>query len=352
MIYFVCSEDLGDIIGKVRSDEWQIVQSVAPDKISYKPYYIPTDGKQNDNEYLRELAEKFVSSFTKDDIAIVQHPSWRSLQFEAYVLSYLKRIGVRIIMSVDDIMYMQAMFGADVIVQELNMFKLADVLILHSEMMYYHILEYGVEIDKSKVVYRTVYDYICDFNIDAVHYRYTNVLNYIGNVSKMTNDWSRLSNIRYIMTYGTVDQMASGPFHVPYNMSYFGNVDNFELFGRLAANGGYGLVWVDDKLLHLYYRYNLPYKLSNYLVAGLPVIVHSQSNYADFVRNNGIGLVVSKLEDIAQAMSMVNEYNYYIMCERVKAIARKIRTGEYGKRVFVDAFSKIMCQSVFDKSEK
>lgn len=355
MFYFICSGCWGGMVNKVSDDVFQELQSVSDDIVIPKKYFVSHKNgydKVDADTWLKsipgsdphEYFKSFTECFRAGDIVWVQHPVWYMLQFESALLQYFHALGVKIILNVDDVMTMQWMTSADRIVDELKLFEYADVLILHSEMMYYHLLEYGANIDRHKVVYRTLYDYICDFNVDLAEVKPVSVVNYTGNMSKMFYDWAKLSGVGSVITYGSWDPVQSvsqSAFNMLHNMQYGGFVNNDDLFDVLSGNGGYGLVWVDDKLLHLYYRYNLPYKLTNYLVAGLPVIVYDQAHYARFVTDNKIGFAVSRLEDIASVMSGISESDYCKMYENVVQISKQLCSGEFGKRTCREALSRL-----------
>ena len=65
------------------------------------------------------------------------------------------------------------------------------------------------------------------------------------------------------------------------------------------------------------------------MAAGLPVIVWDQAAVADFVREQGVGLPVSSLGRLEEALSSVTEDQYREMKRRAEAVGQKVRAGEY-----------------------
>ena len=75
----------------------------------------------------------------------------------------------------------------------------------------------------------------------------------------------------------------------------------------------FGLVWgnsekSEDELD--YYKLNISYKLSTYLAAGLPVVVPDYLSNADYVREHGLGFVVSSLEEADRCVQECTEEQY------------------------------------------
>ena len=72
---------------------------------------------------------------------------------------------------------------------------------------------------------------------------------------------------------------------------------------------------------------NNPHKMSLYLVSGMPVIVWSGSAQAEFVRKNGIGLVIDSLSDIQDGIAALTAEDYARMLENARRIGCKLRQG-------------------------
>lgn len=97
----------------------------------------------------------------------------------------------------------------------------------------------------------------------------------------------------------------------------------------------FGLVWdgetfdIEEKGVGNYLRYAAPYKISNYLAHGLPVIAWSESAMANFIIKNRIGIVISSIKDLEEAMATISEREYKVLRNNAVKIGAKIRTGEH-----------------------
>ena len=102
-----------------------------------------------------------------------------------------------------------------------------------------------------------------------------------------------------------------------------------------CIEGDFGLVWDGSEAYTCagntgeYLKYNNPHKTSLYLSSGLPVIVWTEAAIADFVVKNKVGITVSSLFDLEEAISQVAKEEYVIMCQNAKGIAEKLRNGYY-----------------------
>ena len=92
-----------------------------------------------------------------------------------------------------------------------------------------------------------------------------------------------------------------------------------------------GLIWDGDSIEQLrgvygdYQRINLPAKMSLYLAMGIPVVVSSDSNMADFVRISGIGICVNNLYEIPLTFSK-EAWNSFL--ESSEKFGEQVRSGD------------------------
>jgi hypothetical protein len=128
---------------------------------------------------------------------------------------------------------------------------------------------------------------------------------------------------------------------------------NLRLLGEMPSDtipsvidGGFGIInyGVKDKetavrfgAAKTYGQYNNPIKLSQYLAAGIPVIVDSQSAHADWVREKGVGLVMDDMNEIDAVFAEMTEDDYRGYLERVKPFQEAVSTGFFAKRALLEA---------------
>lgn len=120
------------------------------------------------------------------------------------------------------------------------------------------------------------------------------------------------------------------------NFYYCGNFPPDEIIYHLCGN--FGLVWNGTELETCggdrgnYYRYASPHKLSMYVMAGMPVIVWSESAMASFVKNNGIGFTINSLLEIEKRLLNLSEYEYNFYLNNVFKLQKKLSVGFYLNR--------------------
>lgn len=99
---------------------------------------------------------------------------------------------------------------------------------------------------------------------------------------------------------------------------------------KTLLNGSFGLVWDGKHLDNIscphgeYLKYVTPLKLSKYILAGLPIIMHEDAAMASFVNENNIGFCISTLFEIEEKINALTEEQYQQMIENLKPIAEKI----------------------------
>ena len=82
---------------------------------------------------------------------------------------------------------------------------------------------------------------------------------------------------------------------------------------------------------------NISYKLSTYLAAGLPVVVPDYLSNADYIREHGLGFVVSSLEEADRCVQECTEEQYAQMVANARHTAYLISHGYFTKKLFIDA---------------
>ena len=128
-------------------------------------------------------------------------------------------------------------------------------------------------------------------------------------------------------------------------MTWYGSFDPAELPFRLK--GSFGIVWDGESAETCsgntgeYLRYNNPHKVSLYLAAGLPIIIWKNAAMADFVLHNRVGIVVSSLFEIEDAVKRITEEDYREMCENALVISERLRSGFYFSLALDRALEKL-----------
>ena len=124
------------------------------------------------------------------------------------------------------------------------------------------------------------------------------------------------------------------------NIDYKGSFNPNELV--YAMDGSFGLVW-DGKSAQTcmgvygdYLRINNPHKTSLYLAAEKPVIIWKEAALANFVKQNHCGILISSLDEIAEAIKQLSDTEYRKIQQSTQEIGKKVRNGYYLKKAVKD----------------
>jgi hypothetical protein len=102
-----------------------------------------------------------------------------------------------------------------------------------------------------------------------------------------------------------------------------------------TIEGSFGLVWDGDSLISCsgsignYLKYNNPYKVSFYISSDLPIIIWNKAALAPFIKENNIGLVVSSLFEIPNAIKILSDNDYKTMLANLSKLRSKLQNGFY-----------------------
>ena len=269
---------------------------------------------------------------TDDSVILVQYP------YKPFVMKLLKsiikrmkrRVRLHFVILVHDVLFLRNEQSDSQYVEkykaiETEIFNSADYVIVHNQRMEKELLKAGV---KSNMVTLGIFDYIYSGDLAKMANFEKNVIIFAGNLSpeksgflyKMEPLHDAVFNL-----YGS-NYVKENTQHV-----YKGSFPPDELIAALEGN--YGLVWDGDSAnactgnFGEYLKYNNPHKLSLYLAAGLPVIVWRESALASFVEKNGLGLTISKLEEIND-IPKSNSEEYKTFKKNVDKIRNMICSGE------------------------
>jgi hypothetical protein len=151
---------------------------------------------------------------------------------------------------------------------------------------------------------------------------------FAGNIAKapFVFDLKKLKNIKWnIYSQYKNEGIEPVKFHF---------VDDKKI-DKTSLIGSFGLVWDGEFLDNIscpygeYLKYVTPLKLSKYILAGLPIIIHEDAAMASFVNENNIGFCISTLFEIEEKINALTEQQYQQMIENLKPIAEKIASGYF-----------------------
>ncbi len=272
---------------------------------------------------------------TKNSIVLLQYPLHIA---NAAVLKKLKhKKNIKIISVVIDIEELRKFYYNEQHKKEFElMLEIADVLIVHNNIMVNFFLERGIP--KEKLINIESFDYLQDGN-NTIEFEKS--LSFAGNLDKVqcsfVDKLAQIKNIK-INLYGSnfdISLLKSS------NVTYRGSFSVDEIPKKL--NKGFGLVWNGDSIdtcsgnFGQYLKYNNPHKLSLYLSCGLPVVIWKQAAQSDFVKKYNLGICVDSLKEAERIISNMNEKDYKILQNSVNKIKSLLCSGYFTDKAIKQA---------------
>ena len=264
-------------------------------------------------------------------LVVIQYPHYPLKT--AYLLTRLlpeiqKRKHIRFAALVHDLNSLRGMFGKAAVYSDMKFLPLFDRIICHNESMKKVLTGWGIP--EEKLVSLEIFDYLTEEPAPEHHAR--DGIAVAGNL-----DPAKCGYIGELVQAGE----RSLPLHLygkglpeelrKENVFPHGAFPADVLPGKLE--GGFGLVWDGPEITSCtgkmgeYLRYNNPHKLSLYLASGLPVIIWKEAVEAKFVEENGVGLVVSSLEEAEKLIDEISEEAYREMALCARKTGEGIRKG-------------------------
>lgn len=229
--------------------------------------------------------------------------------------------------------------------EEIRRLNRSDYIIAHNDSMKRWLEEQGC---MAKIGSLGVFDYLSETEVDKEHVvgeRYA--LLYAGGLSKRHTsflyDMAKFSTSVLLNLYGNGfdAEEAEGTC-----MDYKGFLPSDQLIEK--ADGDFGLVWYGDSIddctgvLREYLKYINPHKVSLYIRCRLPLIIWDQSAMADFVKENGIGILVKSLTELDERLKQITPDEYRQMRENTYAIEERIKSGYYMSQAVGRALSELL----------
>ena len=287
--------------------------------------------------------EKAYKRATAGSIILLQHPfHYPQMTREKTLLKMRNKKNVHFISIVHDVEELRILGKEQYHKREFEfMMKIADVLIVHNNVMRDFFIAKGF--DKEKIVVLGIFDYLRNESNSKLPV-FEKSVTIAGNLDVKKSGY--LANLPDV----NCKFYLYGP-----NFS-LGEADNVIYDGVLLPDQipkvltkGFGLIWDGDSIETCkggfgdYLRYNNPHKLSLYLSSGLPVIIWKNAAEAKFVEENGVGYTVESLHDVQKLMEMISENKYKKMAERVREVSKRLIDGEYMQTALTNAMS-IICK--------
>lgn len=270
-----------------------------------------------------------LNNLKKGDNLVIQFPLAYRTIFLRNILKMLKRKGVNIILLIHDLdMYRARRLKTKlrIVLEEGNIFKIVDKIIVHNNQMKKLLMSRGVSAEK--LVSLNIFDYLVDDNGYPKNIDYGKELIVAGSLRKYKVGFLYKGPKQGIYNLYGVGYTADFP-----NLKYMGSFPPNDLPNILK--GSYGLIWDGDSLdtctgpYGEYLRINNPHKTSLYLSSGIPVVIWKEAALADFVIENNVGIAVDSLENIESILDRVTKEDYDKMKKNAYRLSKKLRSGYF-----------------------
>lgn len=211
--------------------------------------------------------------------------------------------------------------------KDINFLKNFDYIIVHNNNMKELLVEHGI--DERKLINQEIGNNL-SYEFDIHKRSLSKILVFSGNLSKskFLSKFAKENIVSYkINLYGIGFNKENENEILKYKGSY-SSEDIVKIL-----DGSFGLVWDGDDinicsgLYGEYLRINNPSKFSQYIVAGLPIIVWSESAIASVVKEYNIGFCVDSLLQIDDYLNKLTEYDYNIFLKNVEILRKDVIKG-------------------------
>lgn len=271
-------------------------------------------------ESLSSRLDGVIAGINSGDLVICQFPTGNGRRFEYELVNRLKAYGGRIAIYIHKLEVLEQKEKEEQIRNIIDLYNLAEVLIVQTYAMRKWLLEHGIRKD-MKFVVQEMWDYIVrEPMVYTPAFKreifFTDKEGFAG-----MDNW----NYPVLLKLYNV---SSGQGR---NVQNMGEREPYQLFCELSK-GGFGLVWYRDEYSRKYMKQGSSFSLARYLAAGIPVIVPVEISQRAIIETNHLGLVVNTLEEAAAAVERMTEGEYREYVKAVEQFAPALRNGYFGKK--------------------
>ena len=290
------------------------------------------NGLRDPEEFDKKVAG-ILAGLEVGDTVIFQSPIWITSKVERDFIDRVRQYQGKVAIFINDIPPMMFEGNRELMPLFIELYNKADLLIVPSENMKDYLISKGVTVEKF--VIQNLWDIPVDF-ISNSETKYLPRINFAGSDEKFGITENINSNDIELEIY---DHKPEDKL-IPDNVHYHGYVDEVKLLSELHE-GGFGLVWTEDMYWREYMKYNASYKVSTYLRAGIPLIVHRDISCRKLIENNHWGIVVDSLEEAVERVKAMSEDEYRKYAESVSKVSGLLVDNYFTKKVLVDTLYEL-----------
>ena len=302
-------------------------------QLGFNEISILYDNGLRDPEDFDKKVAGILAGLEVGDTVIFQSPIWITSKVERDFIDRVRQYQGKVAIFINDIPPMMFEGNRELMPLFIELYNKADLLIVPSENMKDYLISKGVTVEKF--VIQNLWDIPVDF-ISNSETKYLPRINFAGSDEKFGITENINSNDIELEIY---DHKPEDKL-IPDNVHYHGYVDEVKLLSELHE-GGFGLVWTEDMYWREYMKYNASYKVSTYLRAGIPLIVHRDISCRKLIEDNHWGIVVDSLEEAVERVKAMSEDEYRKYAESVSKVSGLLVDNYFTKKVLVDTLYEL-----------
>lgn len=264
-----------------------------------------------------------IAGINMGDLVVVQLPTGNGMAFERELADHISVYGARVAFFLHDAESLVREGSRPMLREAVNLYNLAEVLIVPSYEMKQFLLDHGV-CQTMKFVVQEMWDY-------TVNDRFLHTPSFRKEIHYADDEgFGEMDRWKYgipLRVYGAMAKQGE-------NMQR-ADLDPDEALSELAG-GGFGLVWYQnaDRLSSM--AYGISFALSRYLAAGIPVIVPAGISNQRVIEENHLGMVVPSLAEAARRIGAMSGAQYQGYVRSVAGFAPALRAGYYTRKCLID----------------
>ena len=280
------------------------------------------------------------------DVVYIQFPMVEHSIFQSAVFRKHRNRGVRFVLLIHDLELLRLAVNKDsaglsrirAILENRDVLKSCDRVIVHNEKMAQKLREYGVKDDR--IVVLGIFDYLVD-GFEDIEFKKT-----LCSGDKKVIIAGNLVKTKVGYVYDLPKDVCFNLYGVDYtgkpggNISYKGAFLSEDLPYELE--GDFGLVWdgsssdTCEGVYGEYLRINNPHKTSLYLAMGIPVIVWENAAIADLIGKEHCGIKIGSLKELSGRLKEMDETGYNELKNNAGIVGKRLREGYYTRKAIKD----------------
>lgn len=282
------------------------------------------DARQEPPAELNSRLDGIISGINRGDTVILQTPIGMSNNYSK--LLFAKLIDLQSVMDIKLIAIVENVFSQED-TDLLNLYRHCDALIAPVAPLVHQLQQLGI--NKEKLISLPCYDFEPNIDISDQPQK-ANCLTYLNLPSlPLPKELTKIN----CKTYVWQNQVLANEGQ----LAYQGRMDDDLLVNKINQNGGWGLIWPASEKQAQFLKEMVPFELSIYISAGLPIIARSDEAIALLIKEKQLGLVVNDLNEAIGKIKTIKTTEYQNLLKNVARLALLTRNNVTTKQALISA---------------